>query len=123
MSKMLRSKYAFLLLLLFQQPTIFADQSKKFSILQEGKINVQIGSKSHNRISFKGERIREIIGDERLYQIIYPTFKNHIFLIPKSDDIKLINLSIITESNLVLDLVLEVVQTSGKILNIEVSKS
>lgn len=100
--------------LLIISGSIFASSQPKYFDVSMGSIATDIGIKSHNRISIGGSIIKEIIGDESLYQIILSSSRNHIFIVPKSKEIPQINLTLITESNIVIDMYLRVVDENGK---------
>jgi len=76
--------------------------------LPNKRITAFVGSKSHNRISVEGDNIYQIIGDDRLYKIIYGAFRNHFFIVPKHNMVKEIYLSLVTDKNNALDLNLKV---------------
>lgn len=113
-------KIKYFILLSFFPSIIWANQN--FLIQERKRINAKIGNKSHNRISIRNDLVREVIGDENSYHIIYPAHRNQIFLLPKPQSKKLINLTIITESNITIDLALHINDDEGKIIIIEAKK-
>lgn len=116
---MLKNNCLCLLLLLSGSAFSWQDISY-FTSIPNQPIEVNIGLKSHNRITIKGNFIKEIISDENLYQIILTSSRNHIFIVPKSIEVPIINLSLITESNIVMEFALRVVDEYGKTIIVDV---
>ncbi|MGV2432071.1 MAG UNVERIFIED_CONTAM: hypothetical protein LVQ98_01395 [Rickettsiaceae bacterium] len=78
------------------------------------KISANIGINSQNRINFGNYGIREIVGEESLYQIIHDSHGYNIFIIPKVLKGEVINISIIGNNNYVQDLELKVTEDYGQ---------
>lgn len=93
-----------------------------FHLNSDKIIKAKITTKSHTRITVRGDLIKEIIGDESLFQIINTSSRNHIFICPKKADLKNINISLITDKNRAIDLELELDDDASKVIIIEARK-
>lgn len=78
------------------------------------KIQAKICHDIPNRISFEGDKIRQIIGDEEQYQLIQDFSATHIFILSKRNQIDKIHLSLISQKNKVQDLILKTSKECSK---------
>jgi hypothetical protein len=123
----LRFSFVFLVIVVYLilQPTnvIFADQvyvpAQIYSYKAYHRIKAYIGTKSQNRINFGNYGIKEIIGDDRLYQVIHDTQGHNLFIIPKTPAGEVIDITIVSNGNKAQDLSLKVIDDLGQTIVIE----
>lgn len=87
---------------------VFANNPQIYNHNNYGSIKAFIGADCHNRISFEGAKIRQVIGDQKEYQLVHNDLGGHIFILPKIAPGKHIHISIIAENNQVQEFELEV---------------
>ena len=111
-------KFSFIFLFVIVQPSrmIFADyiQAKIYNYKPHHRIKTHIGTKSQNRINFGNYGIREIIGDDNLYQLIHDSNGHNIFILPKAPAGAIIDITLVSNSNKIQDLSLEVMDDFGQ---------
>ena len=118
---MIKAIFLFLLIYMYialSDLDVFADydyvEAKIYNHEPYLRIKSSIGIKSQNRINFSNYGIREIIGDDTQYQIIHDSQGNNIFLIPKVLVGEIIEITLVSNSNKVQDLSLEVIDDFGQ---------
>lgn len=120
---MLKNKFTLIILILTLPQFAYANyEGNVFSINSHKIIKTKISSNSHTRITIKGDLIKEIIGDDNHLKIINTSSRNHLFIIPKIKDIKVINISLITDKNKAIDLKLELDDNANEVIIIEAEK-
>lgn len=118
----IRAEYVSLLLIygvlsLFSPHTVEAANSlssaseqklEQIKALNHSPTRLRISSTGINRISFQGERLDKIIGNENSYSAVIADQGNHLFLTSKKGPYATINLSLLFTSGKVVDLVMQV---------------
>ncbi len=89
-------------------------QARIYNYNPHHRIKSYIGIKSQNRINFGNYGIKEIIGDETLYQLIHDSSGNNIFIIPKAHIGEVIDITIVSNSHKVQDLSLQILDDFGQ---------
>ena len=82
----------------------------KIKVLRYSPTRLRISSKGINRISFAGERLDKIIGNQSSYSAVIADQGDHLFLTSKKGPGGKINLSLLFTSGKVVDLVMQVDQ-------------
>ena len=82
--------------------------TQKIKVLRYSPTRLRISSKGINRISFAGERLDKIIGNQDSYSAVIADQGDHLFLTSKKGPGGKINLSLLFTSGKVVDLVMQV---------------
>lgn len=82
--------------------------TQKIKVLRYSPTRLRISSKGINRISFAGERLDKIIGNQNSYSAVIADQGDHLFLTSKKGRGSKIALSLLFTSGKVVDLVMQV---------------
>jgi hypothetical protein len=108
-------KYSLLVLaVIILGQSVNASSAKIYNYKPHNRISTCIGFKSQNRINFGSYGIKEIIGDESLYQLLHDSMGNNIFILPKVSVGETIEITIVSNGNKVQDLSLKVIDDFGQ---------
>lgn len=81
--------------------------AQEFEYIPGNKINAKISANNVNRIEFGKIGIAQVIGDETKYKIVTDNRAQNIFLLPRLQDLDSLELSLVSFSGDVADLVLK----------------